>query len=692
MRLIVTEKDNTAKRIAQILSAGKAKLVSGSKKGDIPVYSFDGEVRVIGLKGHILKVDFPKEYENWGKTDLNDLVNAEIIKTPITKKIMNALLEEAKSAEEVVIATDFDREGELIGVDALNSIREVNPTIKVHRARFSSLTEAEIKQAFAELEDPYYDVAQAGEARQDIDLIWGAALTRAISLASRRLGNNFLSVGRVQSPTLVLLAEREAERMAFKPTPYWQIVGVFESQGGVFEAMHKTERFLDKAVAEAIMEKLGETGRVTGVEQKPRQAAPPAPFNTTSFLAAASSLGFSASSAMHAAESLYMDGYISYPRTDNTHYPPTLDLRGVLMTLQAGELRPLASKLLEEPQLKPTAGKKKATDHPPIYPTASPAKGALDDRAQRLYELVARRFMATLAPPARFENMRATVEVTDEEFVAKGERLLYAGWLEFYPYARRKEVSLPELLHGETLPVLEFKFLDKETQPPPRYGQGSLIIEMEKLGLGTKATRHSIIQNLYDRMYITGDPVTPTKLGMAMAESLKKHAATIATPRMTAELEEDMDNIAEGRMERRAVVDKSRQVLVGTMATIQEHKEDIAQVVWAGIAGDSVVGTCPECGNELMVKKARKTGKRFIGCGGYPDCTVTYSLPPYGMVQPEGGTCPDCGAPKIKIISKGRPPWIICPNFKCPGREQKADGEEGKKREDGEDKGKGKNE
>ncbi|MCL5291965.1 MAG: DNA topoisomerase, partial [Actinobacteria bacterium] len=311
MRLIVTEKNLAAERIAKILSNGK---VSTSKVNNVPVYSFSAngeETRVIGLKGHLLKVDFPAEYADWQGVEPEKLVDAHLIKVPTVKQLVKALQKEAKPASEVLIATDFDREGELIGLDAATEIRLTNENVPIRRARFSAITPAEIERAFSELEELDQDLARAGEARQDIDLIWGATLTRFISLASSRLGKQFLSVGRVQSPTLVLIAGREKERSAFIPEKYWQVRARFRN-GEEFVALHKTERFGSKDEAEAVLARLGDKATVSNVSKTERTVEPPAPFNTTAFLAAAASLGISTSSAMRAAENLYMRGFISY--------------------------------------------------------------------------------------------------------------------------------------------------------------------------------------------------------------------------------------------------------------------------------------------------------------------------------------------------------------------------------------------
>ncbi|MDP3013404.1 MAG: DNA topoisomerase, partial [Candidatus Subteraquimicrobiales bacterium] len=376
--LIVSEKDNTARRIAQILSEDKLKTEKVQK---VPAYFFSRggkDFSCIGLKGHILKVDFPLEYQDWQKVDPKSLIDAPIIKIPSQKAIIKALQSLAKGAERVIIACDFDREGELIGVDALNKIREINSSLEAKRARFSALTDIEIKRAFDNLDDVYVNLARAGETRQDIDLIWGATLTRFLSLASRRLWKQFLSVGRVQSPTLSFIVQREKERKAFIPKSYWQLKGLFGSREGEFVALHKQGRFWDKEELEKILAKLnlsptcrGVTrGKVVSVQEKERNLTPPAPFNTTAFLIQAAIIGVPPSMAMRIAESLYIRGFISYPRVDNTVYPSSLNLRDILNAIkESPDLGGLVKEVLTQEKIIPTKGKKFSTDHPPIHPT-----------------------------------------------------------------------------------------------------------------------------------------------------------------------------------------------------------------------------------------------------------------------------------------------------------------------------------
>jgi DNA topoisomerase-1 len=225
MRLIISEKANAAKKIAQFLAEGPVK---DGKHRSVPhhTFSWQGEECVsVGLKGHVLNLEYPEEYSNWQKVEPSSLIDAEIQKNVSEKGVAEAVRSLAKKADEVVIATDFDREGELIGVEALSLAFEANPKLLdyVQRARFSALTKGEVTRAFENLVEVSRELAAAGEARQDIDLIWGATLTRWVSRATKRYGSAFLSVGRVQSPTLALIAERERERRAITPEPYWEI-------------------------------------------------------------------------------------------------------------------------------------------------------------------------------------------------------------------------------------------------------------------------------------------------------------------------------------------------------------------------------------------------------------------------------------------------------------------------------------
>jgi DNA topoisomerase-1 len=369
---------------------------------------------------------------------------------------------------------------------------------------------------------------------------------------------------------------------------------------------------------------------------------------------------------MRVAEDLYMAGHISYPRTDNTVYPSSLDLREALATLGQGEFRREADLLLSRSTLRPSRGEKRTTDHPPIYPTGAPRRGDLSDRDWRIYELVARRFMATLADEAVMESNRIDLALDGEPFFARGNRVVTAGWFEFYPYSRQKDLELPMLAKGDQVELVNKELDARETQPPARYGQGTLIELMEKHNLGTKATRHAIIQNLYDRGYVHGNPVEPTEMGIKMAEALQQFAPRIASPEMTAELEKDMDLISVRDLTKEQVVAISRDLLRQAYGSLEQNREQVAAKIYEGITDDRVLGDCPTCGqHKLRVVRSKSTKKRFVGCEGYPECNQTYPLPQRGDIIGTGETCPECGSPKIKVLG-GRRPWVLCLDPYCP--------------------------
>ena len=329
-----------------------------------------------------------------------------------------------------------------------------------------------------------------------------------------------------------------------------------------------------------------------------------------------------------------------------------------------------AEKLLKSGKLSPTRGKKETTDHPPIYPTGYASKKALRDDQWKVYQLVVRRFLATLSDPAKTLRTTVRLESGGEPLMAGGTVVTEEGWLAVYPYGRRPDEEMPNLSEGQEVKVVGAELLAKETQPPARYGQGRLIRLMEDLGLGTKATRPSIIQNLYDRGYVHDDPLVPTETGMAVAKALRDFASEIATHEMTAELEKNMDEISEGKISKDSVVERSRGVLRRVYEHLESSQDEFADIVRSGIREDSVLGPCKKCGRNLTIRRARKSGKRFAGCEGYPECDQTYSLPPRGEIIPLGTLCEACGSPEIKVVG-GRRPWVTCIDMSCPKQQEK---------------------
>jgi DNA topoisomerase I len=675
LKLIVSEKEIAARRIAKIL-AGDG--INEDKVYGIPVYHFklNGEdYSVIGLRGHILKVDYPKEYSNWFKVNPIELIDAEIEKVPIHKKIVQALKKVSSDADEIIIATDYDREGELIGYDAMQMVKENNAIAPAKRAKFSAITPRDISQAFSKPGKIDLNLAFAGRARQDIDLIWGATLTRFISLATYQVKDKFLSVGRVQTPTLGLIVDREMEIKSFIPTPYWVInVKLKTESGEEFEASHRTKKFSKKENAAAAFERLGDRGVVVKTKEKIRDVRPPAPLNTTALIMSGNSIGFTASKTVNLAENLYMNGYISYPRTDNTVYPSSIDLKEIVKVLgTAGVYREMSERVLAQKSITASRGKKRSTDHPPIHPTSIAEKNNLSGDEWKLYDLIVRRFICTLLPAAKIKNITAYIDIDGEPFIASGSNTVDANWIKFYPYYRYRDIYIPPLDENQALAVTSKDLLDKETKPPARYTQGKLVEKMEELGLGTKATRHTIIQSLIQRGYVNGNPLRPSEKAVAVIKMLKKHAEKISSPDMTSELEIYMDGIVSGDEAKDDVVDRSRKMLKDVMDNLQNEKDEISQEIKKGIKEDLIVGRCPDenCNGNLIVRTSRKTKKRFVGCNAYPECRTTFSLPQKGLLITTREECKHCGYPMVKIINKGRKPWDLCINPDCPGKDEK---------------------
>ena len=654
MHLIIAEKHDAAKRIAQILAGGKPRSL---RVAGVEAFQFDDRV-VLGLSGHIVGIDYPQGYNNWQKVDCKDLIRAEIVVRPIQEKIISALHKLGKEADRVTIATDYDREGELIGVEALKIVEEAKPKIKADRVRYSAIVKDEIIKAFQDSGAVDYDLAASGEARQIIDLVWGAALTRYISLTSGRLGKEFLSVGRVQSPTLALIVDREKEIQSFVPQPYWEIYADLEKE---LRVQHAKGRIWEKGEVDGIISRLGPEGIINSIETKQRIDRPPSPFDTTSFIAAASGIGLSAANAMRIAEWLYTNGFISYPRTDNTVYPPSIDLAALTRLFLTGAFAQEAARLLQG-KMQPTRGKRETTDHPPIYPTAALERGSLKDDQWKVYELVVRRFFATLAEACIWDATSLKLDIGPEPFRASGARLVEAGWRYYYPYSKAEEHILPQLKKGERLRVLGHSVEAKETQPPARYGQGKLIKLMDELGLGTKSTRHDIISKLYARAYVQGNPMRPTNTAYAVVDTLERYAPTITKPEMTQTLEKDMTEISEKKIKEDQVIEKSRVMLTSVFDELTSNQEGIGVSLKDGLRTDKIVGTCEKCHSELIIRRGHR-GSRFIGCSGYPECRFTLPLPRFGTVVVTDKTCEKHGMNHIRIINKGKRPWDLgCPH------------------------------
>ncbi|MDO8627155.1 MAG: DNA topoisomerase I [Candidatus Diapherotrites archaeon] len=670
MKIIIAEKNIAGKRIAEIL-AGKSVPAEIDAGAQFYEFTKDGQdFMVIPLRGHIADVDFPAQYSQWMGTDLKKLTDAEIEYVGTEKAIIWLLKKKAKGAEEAIIATDSDREGEAIGVEALNYLKEGNPKIKAKRAYFSAITPKDIQTAFAKLNEVDYNFADSANARREIDLIWGAVLTRYLSIVSGRLGKEFISMGRVQGPVLKLIVDREKERLAFEQKKYWVVSAIFEKLKEQFSAIHKEGKFWEKGKAEEVMKHKSEKGTVVRTKTQMKILKRPLPFNTTLFLRAASGIGMTAGDAMNSAESLYMKGYTSYPRTDNTAYPTNLDLKEILNNfLPTKEFGSHVEKILARGKLEPSAGKE-TKDHPPIHPVTYVSRTAVSDREWKVYELIVRRFLATLGEDAQTDNTTVEIDMNKEIFVATGQIILKAGWKEVYPYSQLNEVILPELKEKDIVDLVDLKMEEKETQPPARFSQGTLIKIMEELGIGTKATRHEILNKLYSRKYISGlKSIEPNKIAFAVIDSLGKRNSEVITPEMTSGIEKQMDEISSAKTTKNNVVLESRKILMKELEKLLAEKTNIGMEIRHAIREDGNLMQCWVCKEGSLRILTGKTGKRFLGCTNYPKCSNSFPLPQNGKIDNTKKECQFCHRPIIKVLN-GRRSYEMCLNYQCESKKE----------------------
>ncbi|MEM3190706.1 MAG: DNA topoisomerase I [Candidatus Parvarchaeota archaeon] len=667
MQMIIAEKSTAAETIAKNLSESR---ISSKEYGPVKVWitKINGEESVvIPLKGHIKEVKYPSKYKKWSYDTLKEMIYSKLDYADTAIDNIDVLKDYAKKAEKVIIATDYDTEGESIGFEAIDVVRSVNSRIKIYRAVFSSLTKSELSESFSNLKEPNKNLADSADARREIDLILGAVLTRFISLSARRLGNSYLSVGRVQTPTLTFIVDREQERRDFKPQKFWSFTARLDFEGNEMLANYKEEKIFDPKEAEKIRAvKKAKEARIVSISKKLRSVLPPKPFDTTTFLRSAASAGFSIMNAMRIVQGLYMKGYVSYPRTDNQSYPPTLNLKEILNELgKDRRYKQFTDKVLSA-ELHPTSGKT-AKDHPPIHPVKLPDE-KLTPQEFKIFDLISRRFLATFMDPSKEESMLVTLDINGKEFELHGAKVLEPGWRSAYIYSKYEENILPpKLKEGQILRVKSIDEEEAETAPPPRYSQGGMIKLMEEYRLGTKSTRPEILSKLMLRRYISASKtLIPSEVAFAVTQSLKKISPELTGPKLTADLEEEMNNITEAKKSKEEVVDEARKDVSEILSDLEKKKKEVGELMHKALLQQYVFGKCPLCGHDLKMIISKRTHKRFVGCSNYPNCHFAMPLPQSGYIFISPQTCPKCGLHEIEWRGKeSKRTYIFCVNPAC---------------------------
>ncbi len=676
--LLIAEKPSAAKKIAEAIADSKVKKHVEDKVSYFEITHNNKTIIVASAVGHLYGLKATQkgwtypvfEYE-WQPVYL-------ISKTAgFAKKYLDVLENLVKNAHTITICTDYDLEGEVIG---LNIVRFVAKKKDARRMKFSTLTKDELRDAYKHASNHLiWPQARAGETRHSLDWLFGINLSRALSLSIKAAGSfKIMSTGRVQGPILALLAKREKEIKSFISKPFW----LLELKTDKLTAWHKKDKFWDKKEAELILKKTKDKQPIVDSLKKTTVTQhPPYPFDLTSLqLEAYKKLGFTPKQTLQLAQNLYTKGLISYPRTSSQKLPPSLGLTQIISKLlKQKEYSEIISLLPKK--LVPFEGKKSDPAHPAIYPTGE--AGKMTAQEAKLYDLAVHRFFATFGLPAKRETVSVDIDVNGELFSTSGTRTIEPGWHHLYgKYAVFEEQELPALKEKEKLENKDVIMHEKETQPPKRYTQASIIKELEKRNLGTKATRAQILDSLYQRNYIQERSIEVTDLGLKTYDTLKKYVPEVLDEELTKQFEIEMDQIREEKKTPEAIIDgakdfikkfskhfKEKELQIGK-ALLEANRETKAQA--------SLIGKCPNCAKGLLNLRRGKFGL-FVSCDRYEECKTTFSLPKGASVRSTKKVCEVCNNPKILIIRAGKRPQEICINKNCPSKASKIKLTKGKK-------------
>ncbi len=656
--LIITEKPQAALKIAS--SLGNPRKYSENK---VPFYELEksgNKIIVASAVGHLFNLTYSKGQTGWPIFKTEWIPSYTQKNAAFTKNYYNLLKKLARRAKEVIIATDYDNEGEVIG---WNVLRFIVKKENAKRMKYSTLTKQELVKSY-ENALPHLDWGQAyaGETRHEVDWLYGINLSRALMSAIKTTGSfKILSIGRVQGPALKIIVDRELEIENFKPEKYWQIFAM--SNGHEFKHTKDIFNHDELDYFKDIKEGIAST------KKSDENHLPPHPFDLTTLQKEAYRLfKISPSNTLKIAQALYLEGLISYPRTSSQKIPEQVEPKKILQ-----ELKKKFPETKYATRDKPVEGKKSDPAHPSIYPTGEFKN--LEGEEKKLHELIVRRFIACFSPDAITANKRVRITAKEKDFTASALEIKEKGWLNVYPI-KMEESSLPDL--DGKVKIDNIRIDEKLTQAPKRYTPASLVSILEKKNLGTKATRSSIVDTLFNRGYLDGQSIQATPLGKKLIKSLEKYSPIIIDENLTRELEEKVDDIQSGndkfKEKKNKVIENVERLITDISKEFKVNESKIGQELLEGTQElreaqkeSSIIMPCPVCkkGN-LAIKYSKKNRRQFVACTNYPECTATYSLPPNGFVKKTEKTSED-GLPILISLRKGKRPWEFKfdPNWKA---------------------------
>jgi len=561
--------------------------------------------RVLSSVGHVR--DLPKS--NKDAVDIDGGFVPNYIISPGKDKVIESLQTAAKKADEVLLASDPDREGEAIAWHVAELIKKDNKKLK--RVVFNEITEDAIKDAIKHPRKIDLHLKEAQEARRVLDRLVGYDLSGLI-WKKVRYG---LSAGRVQSPALRIVMEREREIRAFIPEDYYNLTAHTTASKMKIPFLCSVEP-REKKEAERI-KKVGEASQwqITNLKETETKRSPKPPFTTSTLQQVASTrLGFAPSRTMGAAQKLYEAGHITYMRTDST----------TLSESAQKQIISLINKEFDKNYLNPRQFKTKSKSaqeaHEAVRPTTfkKASAGTTGDQ-KALYELIWKRTVASQMADATMKRTKLISNITDSkdtipDFAVNGSRVIFDGWLRVDTGARGEDTEVPKLVIGDKLAIKEVEIEAKQTQPPNRYTEAGLIKELEKRGIGRPSTYASTIKTITDRGYVLkeGRTLIPTDTGDVVSTFLEQHFTDYISDTFTSDMENELDELAEGK--RKYI--KTLKDFYTPFQKAVASKENIDKITNLGPGPKGF--PCPECGADMIIKLGR--AGTFLSCGTFPDC------------------------------------------------------------------------
>jgi DNA topoisomerase-1 len=619
---------------------------SPSKAKTIEKY-LEGEYKVRASVGHIR--DLPKSNKTAIDIPAGFVPHYEISKGKA--HIVEELRGYAEKAKEIILATDPDREGEAISwhlKELLEHTAKGEKKIKVpiKRVAFHEITKEAVQEALKNPRDIDEKLVRAQEARRVLDRLVGYDLS-GIIWKKVRYG---LSAGRVQSPALRLIMEREREIRAFIPITYFVLEADLETDGKSTKGKKEKVTFTcgENPSTQKESDRILKAGKandwhVVDVKETEAKRTPKAPFTTSTLQQTASSrLGFSPKRTMQVAQRLYEAGHITYMRTDST----TLSAQSVAQISK--QVEKMYGKDYLEVRTFKTKVKNAQEAHEAIRPTHfDKINAGMNEEQKKLYSLIWSRTVSSQMADAKILRTKITANISAKDksekipdFGANGSRVLFDGWLKADPDARGEDVELPKVSANDPLNLLDIRSNEKQTEPPARYSEAALVKALEERGIGRPSTYASIISTLEDRGYVEkeGRALKPTDTGEVVSGFLEENFPTYISDTFTAEMESELDDIANGDRE----YEKTLRDFYGPFQKEIKEKDKLAKATNLGDADEKY--KCPKCGSSMVIKLGR--GGKFLSCSRYPDCDGALTLEGLEIKSDEPiGSDPTTGLP-----------------------------------------------